>query len=326
MADNGASVLVDSRGRSLRLTGEMLVAGRAAESNIVLPDERASRRQFMLRRLPAGWAVRDLDSTNGTYVNGRRLRPGEEQVLTPGDRLTIGDLSFTVQVAPVPGPSVNAPPNLPMASPPGRAVAQQKLAAATTSPAWQWVVAALVMAGAALVGIGASQPWVRIDLQFTLGQAPGGQMLEDLLSIVEQAAGALLGTQPLIRSRSIVLGGMETYGALALIAGAVALIGLLVDFGLKLARSVVPGLIYLLAGLIPMVLVYVEIQRFSALANQEILFGVNLLKMLEGATKLLAPKLTLLTGLYLTGIGLGVLLIAGILRCLMPLLTRKDRM
>ncbi len=326
MARNGMSVLVDGRGHSLPLTGEALVAGRAAESDIVLRDERASRRQFMLRRLPAGWAVRDLDSTNGTYLNGRRLRPGEEHVLAPGDHLAVGSLSFTVQLLPMPGPPVDAAPGLPMASPPERAVALREPAAVIARPTWQWVVTALVVAGCVLAGIGAFQPWVRIDLQFTLGQAPGGQVLEDLLSAVEQAAGALLGTQPLVRARTIVLEGMDTFGPLVLIAGALALLGLLVDLGMKLSRSSFPGLIYILTALLPIGLIYVEIKRFSNVANQEILFGVNLLTMLEGATKLLAPKVTPLTGLYLTGIGLACVLLAGVVRCLSPLFARKDGM
>lgn len=321
MAHNGMPVLVDNWGRSLSLSGDILVAGRAAASDIVLLDERASRRQFMLRRTPAGWEVRDLDSTNGTYVNGHRLRPNQAHILVPGDRLAVGSLSFTVQVAPSPISAASGPPVISRSLP---ADARRAPARLTTFPAWQGVVAALVVVGVALITAGAFQPWVRIDVQFTLGQVPGGQFLEDLLSAVEQAAGALLGAQPLIKSKTIVLGGMETFGELVLIAGALALLGLLADLGLKLNRFSLPGLIYILAALVPLALIYAEMQRFNSIANQEILFGVNLLTMLEGATRLLAPKVTPLAGLYAIGTGLAAVLLAGILRCLFPFLTRKD--
>eukprot|EP00958_Prasinococcus_capsulatus_P023849 scaffold3630_cov306-Prasinococcus_capsulatus_cf.AAC.3 len=35
--------------------------------------------------------VEDLDSTNGTFVNGRKLRPLEERALKAGDKITLGD-------------------------------------------------------------------------------------------------------------------------------------------------------------------------------------------------------------------------------------------
>lgn len=327
MAPDDMLELVDSRGCRMPLRGDSLVAGRATESDIVLPDERASRRQFMLRRTPAGWEIRDPGSTNGTYVNGRRLRPNEAQLLAPGDRLAVGSLSFMVQAVPSPGLPAPAAPHPPAAAPrPLSGHVRQASAGAGAFPAWQWVVAAWVVAGAVLVGVGAFQPWVRIDVQFTLSQAPGGQLLEDLFSAVEQAAGALLGTQPLVKSRTIVLEGMDTFGPLVLIAAALALLGLLVDWGMKLSRSSFPGLIYILTALLPVGLIYVEMQRFNSVANQEILFGVNLLTMLEGATRLLAPKVTPLTGLYLTGMGLVCVLLAGVLRCLFPLFARKDGM
>lgn len=44
--------------------------------------------------------VEDADSVHGTWVNGRRLRPGIAQTLRPHDRLQFGDVSLRFEQAP----------------------------------------------------------------------------------------------------------------------------------------------------------------------------------------------------------------------------------
>lgn len=56
-------------------------AGRLGSLEIVLDDSSVSRRHAELRFQPQmGWVVKDLESTNGTYVNGVRLGPQEKPV------------------------------------------------------------------------------------------------------------------------------------------------------------------------------------------------------------------------------------------------------
>ncbi|MGN6378120.1 MAG: FHA domain-containing protein [Gaiellales bacterium] len=73
-----------------------LFAGREAGLDIPLPaDGYASHRHARFVRANDTDAVEDLQSTNGTYVNGERLdglRP-----LSPGDLITIGQTQLTYQ-------------------------------------------------------------------------------------------------------------------------------------------------------------------------------------------------------------------------------------
>lgn len=66
--------------------GELLV-GRAADLDLVLSEEMVSRKHAKLRIQGASLVLTDLGSTNGTYVNGEKIRRHE---LSIGDRILLG--------------------------------------------------------------------------------------------------------------------------------------------------------------------------------------------------------------------------------------------
>src|SRR5437868_9206695 len=74
----------------------LLRAGRLASLEIVLDDSSVSRRHAEVRLGEDGWSVRDLESTNGTYVNGVRLGPGEHP-LRPRDIVQFGKVAVIVE-------------------------------------------------------------------------------------------------------------------------------------------------------------------------------------------------------------------------------------
>jgi len=90
-----ALVLVD--GRRMVLEGPRAVVGRSRECEIVVDDPNVSRKHAEIERAADGWAVRDLDSTNGVIVNGRRIVAPHP--LSPGDRMEIGtsEIVFTLE-------------------------------------------------------------------------------------------------------------------------------------------------------------------------------------------------------------------------------------
>ena len=77
--------------------GNLLRAGRLGTLEIVLEDSSVSRRHAEVRHADTGWWVRDLESTNGTYVNGVRLAAGERQLHTR-DIVQFGKVAMMVEL------------------------------------------------------------------------------------------------------------------------------------------------------------------------------------------------------------------------------------
>jgi putative nucleotidyltransferase with HDIG domain len=75
----------------------LLRAGRLASLEIVLDDSSVSRRHAEVRYGEDGWHVRDMESTNGTYVNGVRIGPAEHP-LRPRDIVQFGKVALLVEV------------------------------------------------------------------------------------------------------------------------------------------------------------------------------------------------------------------------------------
>ena len=69
------------------MTSGRLTIGRLPACDVSLNDANASRQHAELVRRDEGWWLVDLDSTNGTFVNGSLVK---ERRLAPGDLIQIG--------------------------------------------------------------------------------------------------------------------------------------------------------------------------------------------------------------------------------------------
>lgn len=79
-------------GEAFTLTRDRLTIGRSPDSDIFLDDVTVSRRHAELLRRPDGFALADLGSLNGTFVNRRRV---DRKILEDGDEVQVGKYKLT---------------------------------------------------------------------------------------------------------------------------------------------------------------------------------------------------------------------------------------
>ncbi len=83
--------------------GKTVLVGRAVTSDLAVYDPTVSRKHAELSSTPGGLFVKDLGSSNGTFVNGNRIA---EATVSPGDSITFGKIEFSLKdLTPQPAPS-----------------------------------------------------------------------------------------------------------------------------------------------------------------------------------------------------------------------------
>jgi hypothetical protein len=70
--------------------------GRSRKCDIVVDDPNVSREHAEVRPRGGSWVLRDLGSTNGSSINGRRTEGAE--VLKPGDEIELGTSTMTFEL------------------------------------------------------------------------------------------------------------------------------------------------------------------------------------------------------------------------------------
>jgi hypothetical protein len=82
-------------GLEIELPSEQLAIGRSSESGLVIRDDYTSTHHARLLLWADGWVIQDLDSTNGTFLDGTRVTL---PTLVPlGTPLTIGTTTFELR-------------------------------------------------------------------------------------------------------------------------------------------------------------------------------------------------------------------------------------
>ena len=92
----------DGQRRTFPLAAGVTVIGRRPNCDLRIPLMDVSRRHCQLDRNGGLFTLRDLGSSNGTFVNGERI---EEAQLKPGDHIQIGPLTFVLEVGAAAAPT-----------------------------------------------------------------------------------------------------------------------------------------------------------------------------------------------------------------------------
>jgi hypothetical protein len=91
-------------GSQFRITGARVILGRAPDCDIVVTDQSVSRTHSELIKIEDGFLLKDLKSSNGVYVNGKKVA---EHFLASGDVFTIGNHAYRyIEIESVPEPRV----------------------------------------------------------------------------------------------------------------------------------------------------------------------------------------------------------------------------
>jgi NHLM bacteriocin system ABC transporter peptidase/ATP-binding protein len=105
-----------------------LVVGRRAGVDLLIADSTVSGRHARITVDDEGCTIADLESSNGTFVNGQRIAGTTR--LRPGDRIVVGKVEFTLA-----GPAAEAPPPPPPAIAAATNVAHERALPQPAAPA-----------------------------------------------------------------------------------------------------------------------------------------------------------------------------------------------
>ncbi|MCJ7715616.1 MAG: FHA domain-containing protein [Anaerolineales bacterium] len=97
-----------NKGEVYPLEADEVIIGRGEENGITLNIAEVSRTHAVLNRAEEGYMIKDLGSTNGTFVDKKKV--GEKYLLKPGDTIMLGDAIYlTYQADTDPDETVVAP-------------------------------------------------------------------------------------------------------------------------------------------------------------------------------------------------------------------------
>jgi len=103
-------VLISLEGSKLEIpTKDEVVIGREDPISDVFPDvdltgmggleKGVSRKHAVIHRIGTDFTIEDMGSTNGTFINKKKIQPRAPQKIEPGDELRFGNLLLSVQAA-----------------------------------------------------------------------------------------------------------------------------------------------------------------------------------------------------------------------------------
>lgn len=81
-----------NKGEVYPLEGDEIIIGRGDEHGIVLNIAEISRSHAILTKAEEGYMIKDLESTNGTFVDKKKV--GEKYLLKSGDTIMLGDAIY----------------------------------------------------------------------------------------------------------------------------------------------------------------------------------------------------------------------------------------
>ena len=179
----------DGKTRTLPLDRDRFVVGRSSAAELCYPDDAGlSRQHLALEKVGETWTVRDLNSKNGTFVNGNRIT--EPYTLGPEDRVTAGHLTIAFTES---------------AAPPANTVVFVE-GVATTSPATTVVASLQGVLSQERESVGAAQmrALIRVGRELS-GNLPLADLFNLIMTLSIEAVGAARGVLMTLEGDELVV-------------------------------------------------------------------------------------------------------------------------
>ena len=97
----------NAEGSEIQVRDEFVIGRQASEEGQLGQDAEISRQHARIARSNGTFTIEDLGSTNGTFVNARRI--SKPELLSPGDRIQVGTTTLVVQVSVPAAAAASAP-------------------------------------------------------------------------------------------------------------------------------------------------------------------------------------------------------------------------
>ncbi|EXB54684.1 FHA domain-containing protein [Morus notabilis] len=82
---------------AFEIASDEVTVGRLPDkADLVIPVATVSARHARIQKKAGSLVVTDLDSTNGTFINDKRLAPGVAATVSPGSYITFGDIHLAI--------------------------------------------------------------------------------------------------------------------------------------------------------------------------------------------------------------------------------------
>lgn len=89
-ASSGAPRL-EVRGQSKSLSNKAISIGRDKSNQLIIADTKVSRYHAIVSFENEEAYIKDTDSSNGTFINGKQIDPGRKIKLNNGDKIKVGN-------------------------------------------------------------------------------------------------------------------------------------------------------------------------------------------------------------------------------------------
>ncbi len=81
--------------KKINLVAKMSI-GRSPECSIVIDNKLVSRVHAVVQKIRDVYFIKDENSTNGTFLNGKRIPNDKYVKLNPGDKITVGTVNLVI--------------------------------------------------------------------------------------------------------------------------------------------------------------------------------------------------------------------------------------